>query len=427
MPFELVLALRYLRPKRTFVSVITLISALGVTLGVAVLIVVIAVMTGFDREMQEKILGFNTHLKVLECEPGGMGREGLLHDWAGVAARLKQIPGVRAVAPYVLGQVMVKTQPKTGKSLFAAPWIRGMEPSFETNVSVLATSIVSGKFDVSDNGVIVGSQFAHSMDLGVGDRLSIYSPRDIERMERLRGSTNEVTILPDDYTITGIFDVGHYEYNASIIGVSLRNGQEFYGLGRSVHGLMVMIDDPFKAYSMKVRIQDSLGRDYMAVTWMEENSKLMSALSVEKRVMFIVLFSIMVVAAFGITSTLITFVVQKTREIGMLKALGATNQQVAVIFLSQSAVVGVIGVSAGYGLGMLALAYRNEFLEFLRRTLDFELFPAEIYTFNQLPALIVPGDILLICGSAFVICLLAGVVPALNAGRLQPVEALRHE
>ena len=160
---------------------------------------------------------------------------------------------------------------------------------------------------------------------------------------------------------------------------------------------------------------------------MQENANLLNALMVEKNVMFYLLFFIMIVAALCILSALITFVVQKTREIGMLKALGATDLQVSLVFLSQGALVGAVGDLAGYGLGMLALAYRNEFLHFMNRMTGFELFPASIYGFTELPALIFPRDILLICGSAWVICILGGVIPAWRAGRLKPVEALRYE
>jgi lipoprotein-releasing system permease protein len=160
---------------------------------------------------------------------------------------------------------------------------------------------------------------------------------------------------------------------------------------------------------------------------MEENSAILEALVVEKNVMFYLLFFITIVAAFGITSALITFVVQKTREIGTLKALGATSGQVMWLFLSQSLAVGVVGVICGFGLGMLAVLYRNQFLHLMRRLTGFELFPSRIYQFTELPGLIVPGDIAIICGGSLIICLLAGVLPAWNAGRLRPVEALRHE
>jgi lipoprotein-releasing system permease protein len=163
------------------------------------------------------------------------------------------------------------------------------------------------------------------------------------------------------------------------------------------------------------------------VTWMQENANLLNALIVEKNVMFYLLFFIMIVAALCILSALITFVVQKTREIGMLKALGATDLQVSLLFLSQGALVGAIGDLAGYGLGMLALSYRNEFLHFMNRLTGFSLFPPEIYGFTELPALIISRDILLICGSAWIVCILGGVIPAWRAGRLKPVEALRYE
>ena len=225
----------------------------------------------------------------------------------------------------------------------------------------------------------------------------------------------------------GIFDVGYYEYNATVIVCSLANAQDLYGLEDSVHGLFVMLKDPFRADQVAAELQATLGRDYVIRTWMQENSSILNALIVEKNVMFYILFFIMIVAAFGITGTLIAFVVQKTREIGILKALGATNGQVMSLFLGQSVLVGVLGVGAGYALGMLALKYRNEFLHVMNRLTGFELFPASIYNFSELPARIVPGDIALICGIALGMCVVAGVLPAWNAGRLKPVEALRHE
>ena len=175
------------------------------------------------------------------------------------------------------------------------------------------------------------------------------------------------------------------------------------------------------------QLRETLGLGFTIPIWPDENAGILNALAVEKSVMFYLLFFIMIVAAFGICSALITFVVQKTREIGILKAVGATNGQVMWIFLSQSVIVGVLGVISGFGLGMLAVRYRNEFLKFMNYATGWELFPASIYNFSELPALIVPGDIAIICGGSMVICVLAGVIPAWSAGRLKPVEALRHE
>lgn len=420
LPFELFLALRYLRPKRTFVSVITLISVIGVTLGVAVLIIVISVMTGFDQQLRERILGFDAHLKVF--------KEGdAMTNYPAIMRLVSSNRHVKAVAPFLMGRVLIKTQPDEAKPLTDAPWVRGIEPEFETNVSDLHTNIVAGQFNLEGRSVLVGSEIAHNLRIHIGDRLAVYAPRNLEEMERQHKKGEEVAIPADDYTVRGIFDVGYYEYNANVIVTSLENMQDLYNLPDKVHGLMVMLDDPWQANAVSVQLSRTLGLGYRVSVWTEENSKILNALVVEKNMMFYLLFFIMIVAAFGIMNSLITFVVQKTREIGMLKALGATRGQILWLFLSQSLTIGVVGVLSGFGLGMLALAYRNEFLRFMNRVTHIDLFPAEIYAFTELPAKIVQSDIALICGSALVICVLAGLAPAWNAGRLKPVEALRHE
>ncbi len=420
LPLELLLSLRYLRPRRTFVSVITLISILGVALAVAVLIIVISVMTGFDKELRDKVLGFNTHLRI-------SGREGMMKDYAGVMNVVKSNQSVRGVSPFVLGPVFVETQNDPKGSRFHVPWVRGVDPQTEGGVSVLPKSIIEGNFDVGGRGLLIGTEFATHMQINVGDKVAITSPRDVERMRKNRGKEKEVVVMPDDYEVRGIFDVGYFDYNASVVVTSLENAQEFYGLDDTVHGLFVMLRDPYQVDEVRGELRHALGAGYRISTWIEENSNLFSSLVAEKNVMFIVLFFIMIVAALCMTSTLITFVVQKTREIGMLKALGTSQLQVMAIFLSQSVIVGIIGVTSGFGLGMLAVSYRNEFLHFLRRALDLELFPAAIYGFHELPALIDPRDIAVICGTALVLCILSGVIPAWTASRLKPVEALRYE
>jgi len=420
LPFELLLALRYLRPKRTFVSVITLISVVGVTLGVAVLIIVISVMSGFDAQLRDKILGFNAHLKVLP-------RNETMKDYAAVARTVAANPRVRAVAPFVLGPVLLQTEPASGQARVGAPWIRGLNPKIETNMSVLPHSIVEGKFDVNDRGLLIGTEFARNMELAVGDRVEIGSPKMLEAWKKASEKENAPAPVLPEYEVRGIFDVGYYEYNLSVIVTSLVDAQDLYDLDGSVHGLLVMLYDPYQAPAVEEELAWELGPNYRLQSWMQENASLLNALIVEKNVMFYLLFFIMIVAALCILSALITFVVQKTREIGMLKALGATDRQVSLVFLSQAALVGAVGDLAGWGLGILALTYRNEFLHFMNRMTGFELFPASIYGFTDLPALIFPRDILLICGSAWVVCILGGVIPAWRAGRLKPVEALRYE
>jgi lipoprotein-releasing system permease protein len=420
LPFELLLALRYLRPKRTFVSVITLISVVGVTLGVAVLIIVISVMTGFDAQLREKILGFSTHIKI---EPRGE----TMTNYAAIARIVSSNRNVKAISPYVMGPVLLESKAGASQSRVGAPFIRGIDAQIETNMSVLPSSIVDGKFDVSDRGLLVGTDFAHSMGLQVGDIVEIGSPAMLKAWREASKETNAAVPVLPEYEVRGIFNVGYYEFDLGVVVISLRDAQDLYDLHNDVQGMMVMLHDPYQAAAVQKVLARALGPNYQLRNWMDDNRNLLSAVAVEKNVMFIVLFFIMIVAALCILSALITFVVQKTREIGMLKALGATDLQVSLIFLSQSALVGAVGDLAGYGLGMLALAYRNEFLHFLRHLTGFELFPASIYQFTELPALIVRQDILLICGSAWVICLLGGVLPAWRAGRLKPVEALRYE
>jgi lipoprotein-releasing system permease protein len=420
LPAEVFLALRYLRPKRTFISAITLISVVGVAIGVWALIVVIAVMTGFDRETRERILGFNAHLRVTR-------RDTAMTNFQDVLQTVTAVPGVKGVAPFLIGQVLVKSQPEVGNPLVSAPWVRGMDLRYETNVSVIATSLVNGTFDLEGHSVLVGSVFARNMHVTVGDRLSVYSPRQLEEMERRQKQGREHVALAEDYTIRGILDVGYFEYNANFVVTSLENAQDLYALDGLVHGLLVTVDDPMRAGVMRWKVLEALGDDFWVSTWVEENMNLVSALAVEKNVMFITLFVIMIVAAFGIMGTLIAFVVHKTREIGILKALGGSDPQVMALFLIQSFTVGALGIGIGFAAAKISLAYRNEFLFSMRRWTGLELFPASIYSFTELPALLLPRDVAVICGSALLACLMAGVLPAIFAARLQPVEALRHE
>jgi lipoprotein-releasing system permease protein len=423
LPFELLLALRYLRPKRTFVSIITLISIIGVALGVAVLIIVISVMSGFDRDLRAKILGFNANLRIVATGE-------TMENYDAVMDLVSSNKNVIGVAPYVLGPVLMETEPTNSQQQpsVAVPYLRGADPACEASVSVLPKSIIAGKFDLRRHGLVIGSALAEYLQLAVGDHVAIYSPNDLKNMKEQQGKANEEAVLPSDYTITGIFDVGYYDYNYSIVVASLQNAQDLYDLGDSVHGLMIKLRDPDQAPEVKRQLEARLGPVYTITTWMQENSAILGAIIVEKNVMFILLLCIVAVAALCMLSAQITFVIRKTREIGILKAVGAKNSQISAVFLVQSAMIGAIGVLAGLGLGILAVTYRNEFLDFMRRTTGWQLFPQSIYGFNQLPAVIMPHDVALICGVSFImICFVGGVLPAILAGILKPVEALRYE
>ena len=419
LPFELLIALRYLRPKRTFVSIITLISVIGVMLGVSVLIIVISVMNGFDHDLRERVLGFNGHLKVSRHKAS-------MTDYAETMSIVASNKNVIGVAPSVQNQVLIETQPPSGQKLSGGAFVRGVDPQYEKSVSILPSSIKEGEFNLSGHGLIIGSSFANAMNLEVGDHVSMATLRELEKMRDNRGKEGETTIIPDDYVVRGIFDAGYEEYNIAFVLVSLQNAQDLFDLGDSVHWLLVKIRDPYEATKVAGELEKSLGPGFEVETWLQQSS-MMQAVLVEKNVMLYILFFIVLVAAFGITCTLITFIVLKTREIGVMKALGATNSQVMWVFLGQSMIVSVMGVAAGTSLGLLALHYRNQFLELMRHWTGFQLFPADIYGFSQLPSLVVPRDLLIICGGSLIICLLAAAFPAYHASRLNPVEALRNE
>jgi lipoprotein-releasing system permease protein len=422
LPFELFLALRYLRPKRTSVSIITLISILGVMIGVAVLIVVIAVMSGFDREWRDKILGFNAHIEITRSLSPG-----LIQNWAGVVTLATNLPQVRAAAPVVEGKVLAEIARTKTESLYDSPIVRGIHPQLETNVSLIPRSLIAGTFDVSGRGALIGRDFASGMHLQVGDRISVYSPEEIKRWKQIVEQKKDEIIVPGELEVRGIFDIGFADFNFLFVVTSLETAQDLYDLGNAVHKVNLMLHDPFQAPAVQAELQQRLGPDYHVVTWIQNYSELFSTLVMEKNMIFFLLFFIVLVAAFGITSSLITFVVQKTREVGMLKALGATRSQIVWIFLSQGIVVGVIGVSTGLVLGLVALQYRNPFLQFLSKIAGRNLLSTSFYKLYDLPSHLLTSDVVTICLGSLAICTFAAVIPAWTAGRLKPVEALRHE
>ncbi len=428
MPFSFFLALRYLKPKRTFLSVITLISILGVTLGVTVLILVISVMTGFDRELRQKVIDFDAHILVTT--------EDILHDWRALDAKIKKIPGVVATAPYVQGPVIVEFQNRR-----LAPMIRGIDVEQEENVVPLKKFIVQGSLNLDGESAVLGIDLARNLHIGVGDKLTVYSPGNlgqildgIKKLENAQGQQEKEAvdqlrdvILPKELTVTGIFETGHYIHDSEFLLVPLYIGQELYGLGDALHGITVKTDNPYGADRVKHEIENFLTPPQFAETWIDMNRQYFEAVRLERTVMFFLLFFIVVVAAFGIMSTLITVTVQKRREIGIVKALGANISQIIWIFLGQGTVVGFFGTLIGLGLGMTLIRYRNEFSHWLASTLHIEIFPREVYQFSQIPAQVVPQDVTIICISAFLICSFASLIPAYFAARLDPVKALRYE
>jgi len=428
LPFSFFLALRYLRPKRTFLSIITLISIIGVTLGVTVLILVISVMTGFDRELRQKVIEFDAHILVTT--------EDILHDWRSLKTKIDRTPGVVATAPYIQGPVIVEFQNRR-----LAPMIRGINPEQEEKVIPLRKFLIQGKLDLEGDSTVLGVELARKLRIGVGDKLTVYSPGNlgqildsIKKLENAKGEAEKEAvdklrdvILPKELTVTGIFETGHYLHDSEFLLVPIYVGQELYGLGDALHGITVKTDNPYGAERVKELIERYLEPPQFAETWIDMNKQFFEAVRLERTVMFFLLFFIVVVAAFGIMSTLITVTVQKRREIGIVKALGANLSQIIWIFLGQGTVVGLFGTVTGLGLGMTLIRYRNEFSHWLASTLHIEIFPREVYQFSAIPAEVVPRDVWIICISAFVICSIAALIPAYFAARLDPVKALRYE
>jgi len=401
------LGLRYLKPKRTFVSVITLISLSGVTIGVWVLIVVIAVMSGFDRELREKLMGMHAHVTV-------MG--GLIEHSDKLLATTLATPHVKGATPFVTGPVLIEFEHRV-----TTPYLKGIDPKREVTVSKLGTYIKEGSLDLDGDKVVIGRELASQYGIFLGDKITVVSPRNLEKK-------GEEVYLPMELTVTGIFDSGMYEYDYGLIFTSLETAQDLYSLGNAVGGIEVTTDDPIiGAQEVADALNKELPPPLRAQTWAQMNQRLLGAIQVEKSVMFFILTFIIIVAAFGIMSTLITVTVQKTREIGVMKALGAASGKILRIFLLQGFIVGVFGVVIGIGLGLLTVENINPINHFLSHVVGIDLFPRDIYNFTSIPAFLTVQDLLTIGVSALVICTLAGLLPALRAARLEPVEALRYE
>ena len=430
--FSLLLALRYLKPKRTFVSVITLISIIGVTLGVTILLIVISVMTGFELEIKDKILGFEPHLLV--------ANDTLLYNWPELETGIKELDGVEDCTPFVQGQVILEFDRQR-----RAPKIRAIEPSDGPQFEMLKSLVSNGagEFDLTGDTAVIGGALADSLNVDIGDIITIYSPKnmeeildaieDVENAENAGEDTSSVMrnlkgmVLPLELEVTGIFESGKYDFDNEFIFVPLFIGQELYSLGPAVHGLAIQIADPYLAHEIKTEILSHTDPSIIVHTWMEMNRQIFGAIDMERRIMFFLLFAIIIVAAFCIMNTMITVTVQKRREIGLMKALGAQIQQIVWIFLGQGMIVGSAGTIIGIVVGLLLVHFRNPVLDWLSNTFGLTIFPADIYLLGDLPAKVVPADVVIISIGAFLICSIAALLPAYAAARLDPAKALRND
>jgi len=413
LPVELFLALRYLRPRRSYVSVITVLSFLGVTIGVMVLIVVLSVMAGFRQKLDDKIIGFNAHITVAS--------DGVIYDSDKIVDLVQKQPDILAASAIIRGPVLVEHDGK-----FTPAYIKSAPEEGDDPVLPLKQFLKIGEYELRGDSVIVGVEWAKRNLAFPGDEIEIYGPAQIRRLAN-QPQQNQVISLPETPIIRGVFQTGQYNYDSEFLLVSTEMAQHIYGLGEAVQGVAVRLKDPSQAEAVKARLNKILPPPLQARTWMDDNRDLFNAIATERVVMTFILFFVMLVAAFGLCSTLITITVQKSREIGLMKALGATDLQVSGVFLFHGVVVGIVGAVSGTIFGLVLLHYRNPFRSFLMHTFRIEVFPSSVYGLPDIPAVVNPLDVTLIAISAVVICILAALIPALGAAKLAPARALRYE
>ena len=393
MRYELWLSLRYLlaRRRERFVSVIAVLSIGGVALGVMALLVVLAVMSGFDHDLKEKLVGANAHLTV-ESAVG-------IRDVEPLMRAIAATEHVEGVSPFVVGQAIVRLPDRAFGVM-----VRGLDLAREVRVTKLREYLLLGHLPSRDDEVIVGSEFARYIGAHLRDPLQLVSPAD--------GRLHELLI-------SGIFRSGMYEYDASLVGVTIRRAQELFGLSGVVSGLAIRLDTVERAADVKTRLAAELGRAYDVKTWMDVNHTLFDALKLEKVTMFVILTLIVLVAAVNIVSTLIMMVIEKTRDIGILKSIGASNRSVRSIFVWQGVVIGAVGIALGVA-GAWMLIWLLDTYQFIR-------LPSSVYYLDHLPVRIEWTDWGVTVCAAVVISLLATVYPARQAAALSPVDALRYE
>jgi len=400
---ELWLSQRYLRAgkREKIVSITALISMIGIAIGVLVLIVVISVMSGFDRFLEDKMVGTNAHLSV-EFYGGS-------HQPYQVIDKLKNFSYVLGASPYIDGQALVKN----GKSIFGVE-VRGIDPKLQAQTSKISEYLKLGNYDLSGNEVAIGQELALRLGLGLGDAISLISP---------------VTLAKTDFYIKGIFNSGMYLYDSSLILTSIKGAQDFYKMPDRVSGVAIKVDNVYKIDNIKEQLYRDLTGvgPYQLRTWVDANKNFLEALKLEKIVMFIVVTMTTVVAAFGIVSTLIMSVMSRIKDIGILRSLGAKTRSILQVFVFQGMAIGITGIILGLAGGVSLALSLDKVVDLISRIIGRSLIPKDIYYFNRIPTNINTGDISLIVVSALAITLAASIYPAYYATRIIPSEAVRHE
>jgi lipoprotein-releasing system permease protein len=410
MPWYLYLAFKQLFPTGRF-PFFTAISVLGVTLGVAVLVIVTSVMGGFGYEIRRMIVETEGEIDVKA--------RGYVADPREILAKVRATPGVAAATPYAKGAVAVLAAGRT-----AYPMFRGVDINSVESVTQLGRFVNprSSLAALDDDSVIMSSALANSLGVRIGDKIEIYSPLIIEKMK------SDEVFLPREFRVIGDLYIGHQQLDSSTIYGTVRAAQDLYGLGKGVHGIYVRVKDGENEHAVVARLNaTTLPPTMRAFSWMESWEDFLWVLNLEKSINFFLLLFIVIIAAFSVMSSLLISVVRKTREIGLLGALGARARDVALCFCAQAFIIGVTGTLAGVGLGFGVLAIRNDLVHGIAKLMQRQDTLRQFYQFSDLPSHTLTSDLVLTVVMSIVISTLAGLIPAWRAARLKPVEALRSE
>jgi lipoprotein-releasing system permease protein len=410
--FEWMVALRYLKPRRkeAFVSVISILSLIGIALGVATLIIVMSVMNGFRAELLGRILGLNGHLIVQSLN-------GSIPDYDALAGRLRMIPGVTNATPIIEGQVLVNAE---GSSFGAL--VRGLESDDLKKLTTVSSTLSAGAMEAFDEGdsVIIGARLADRLGLAPGMMVTLVAPKGAVTPF---GTTPRVKA----YRVAGTFRVGMSEYDQTFIFMPLMEAQLFFGIENAVQGIELMVTQPDQVAAWRSQVGQVVGPGARLIDWQQMNSSLFGALTVERNVMFLILTMIILVAALNIISGLIMLVKDKGGDIAILRTMGATKGAVMRVFFIAGASIGVSGTIAGLIIGVVFCANIENIRQFLSRVTGTTLFDPTIYFLSQMPAKIDPSDVIFVVLMALSLSFLATLIPSWRAARLDPVEALRYE
>lgn len=428
MSYEFFISRRYMRAKRkqVFVSIITFISIFGIFLGVAALIIVLAVMSGFEEDLRSKILGIRSHVEVTTHMSGPM------KNYRAIREEVDKTPGVVASTPFIYTQAMIRGSNGAagvvlrGLDTASAPKVINLGKIREGNlehINQIPDSILNNLplEDRSLTGILIGREMARNMGLYLYDTIDIISPA--------AGIATPIGMVPrmKKFLVVGMFESGFYEYDSSLAFLSLQSCQDFLEMGDAVSGLDIVVDNIYKADKIARAVQSKLGFPFFAQNWMQMNKNLFSALKLEKRVMFIILSLIVLVAAFNIISALIMIVMEKNKDIAILKSMGATSAAIMKIFIYQGLIVGLVGTFLGCAAGLAIAHNLSQIALFVEKIFHFKILPTDVYYLSELPSKVNYGDVTIIAIGTLVICFLSTIYPSLRASRLDPAEALRYE